>query len=659
MTYPGVVREHLVSLGDRLLWGMQQYGVGSELFGSTAYVGFNSALDPKDDYFYCDGTADNVQINAAEAYVTALGGGSVELERGTYDIIDPIIPTGGAIWFKGQGSDTFLDGDGLATTEHVFHVTGRNDIMISEMSMQTQNGGGKTCHCIFIEHGSDRFHIHYVTIVDSDDDGIHIEGTTIVQGHIHDCHFAASDGDGILVDMAAGGSIVHLHILNCHMMDISGAGIFFDASNGNNYCIIEGNIIYSPSGVGIYVDDFNDGHIIGNMCVLGDLSGIHVVGSTGVNIADNICAVNERHGIFLTLSNNCLVDGNVCNDNDDHDTFTYDGINLDTSATDCVVTNNTCERNHNRGIAVRGPRNQVTDNRTVENDREGIWVNSIDNQINDNYVADNGQDADSTYHGIHLSTSAGNCQIVGNYVDGFGDSQEDGIYLETTVHECQIIGNHCYDGMGSGITLEDDNDYIQILGNYLSNNDDYGIEIITANSVSAMVKNNYFRLNGTAPALLNGTNIKLHEIVLPFVQGTTFLSDDTVASIGWEIDAATEFAATMGWIPNDVFQVTHLSIWGVSLVAEAGAMRLQIMLRAGLSNEAYNAEDVTLASHPSDTANFAAGDVIYWFVTPADDSDLGDLIGGDAFYVKVEHAAAGNGDCETDAVLYCATIGYV
>ena len=26
MSYPGVVRENLVSLGDRLLWGMQQYG---------------------------------------------------------------------------------------------------------------------------------------------------------------------------------------------------------------------------------------------------------------------------------------------------------------------------------------------------------------------------------------------------------------------------------------------------------------------------------------------------------------------------------------------------------------------------------------------------------------------------------------------------------
>ena len=54
-----------MNLGDRLLWGMETYGVSTELFGATAYVGFNEALDPKDNYWYCDGTADEVQINKA------------------------------------------------------------------------------------------------------------------------------------------------------------------------------------------------------------------------------------------------------------------------------------------------------------------------------------------------------------------------------------------------------------------------------------------------------------------------------------------------------------------------------------------------------------------------------------------------------------------
>jgi len=89
--------------------------------GSTAYVGFDDCLGAYTNYFLCDGVADDVQINAAEAYVTALGGGTVELERGTFTLADPIIPTGNQLWYKGQGPDTFLNGDGLATTEHVFH----------------------------------------------------------------------------------------------------------------------------------------------------------------------------------------------------------------------------------------------------------------------------------------------------------------------------------------------------------------------------------------------------------------------------------------------------------------------------------------------------------------------------------------------------------
>jgi len=138
------------------------------LEGATAYVGFDSCKEPFTNYFLCDGTADDVQINAAEAYATGLGNGTVELERGTYDIADPIIPTGNSIWYRGQGEDTFLDGDSLSTTEHLFHVTGRDDIQISDMSMQTEDGAGKTCYCIFIEDGSDRFKIRNVSIIESD-----------------------------------------------------------------------------------------------------------------------------------------------------------------------------------------------------------------------------------------------------------------------------------------------------------------------------------------------------------------------------------------------------------------------------------------------------------------------------------------------------------
>ena len=49
--------------------------------GDTAYVGFDSSKAAKANYWYCDGAADDVQINAALTYVSALGGGSVMLDN--------------------------------------------------------------------------------------------------------------------------------------------------------------------------------------------------------------------------------------------------------------------------------------------------------------------------------------------------------------------------------------------------------------------------------------------------------------------------------------------------------------------------------------------------------------------------------------------------
>jgi len=63
--------ESIRSLAEQLLWGMQQYGCSTELFGAAAYVGHNEALDSKANYWYVDGTADNVQIQAALDYLTA------------------------------------------------------------------------------------------------------------------------------------------------------------------------------------------------------------------------------------------------------------------------------------------------------------------------------------------------------------------------------------------------------------------------------------------------------------------------------------------------------------------------------------------------------------------------------------------------------------
>jgi len=253
------------------------------LEGSTAFVGFDECKEPYTNYFYCDSTADDVQINAAEAYVVALGGGSIELERGTFTLADPIIPTGNELWFKGQGRDTFLDGDGLATTEHVFHITGRDDIRISDMSMQTQDGGTKTCHCIFIEDGSDRFHIENIIIVDSDDDGIHIEGTNIVEGKIVNNIILDCDGEGIFIDMDGGNTAINLDVRGNTVRSAGANGMLFSDLHDSD---IAHNTIDSSTGDGLeLLVDCDDNMIKNNM--------INNNGAYGINIAAATSATNR------------------------------------------------------------------------------------------------------------------------------------------------------------------------------------------------------------------------------------------------------------------------------------------------------------------------------------------------------------------------------
>ncbi len=442
--------------------------------------------------YVCSGAADEVEINLALAEANRRGGGRVLLLGGDYVLAAPIVFPGSELVLQGVGPATFIDGDALTTGNHGIVISGVTECAVLDLAIQTEDGGQKTCHCIFIEDGANNFDIGNVTIVDSDDDGIHVEGTTITQGHIRNCHFAGADGNGIYAHMDDAYYMYRLHITDCDIINTGGAGIYFDATTGGYaYFVIEGNIVFNPTGIGIFVDDGSQGRILGNHCLVGSLGGIHILGSSELNIADNICIGNERHGIFLTVSTQCLVDGNTCNLNDGLDANTYDGINLDTSAADCVIANNTCERNHNRGIAIRGPRNQIINNKCLENDREGIYINNVDNTISENRVSDNGQDAAGTYHGILLDTSAGRCQIGGNIIDGFGDIQEDGIRLETTVHNCQIVGNYVYDGMGCGICLVDDNDDTLIDGNYIYGNDDYGIEILVAAADNTFIGDNF------------------------------------------------------------------------------------------------------------------------------------------------------------------------
>ena len=287
MSYPGVVRETLVSLGDRLLWGMQTYGVSTELFGATAYVGFNLALDPKVNYWYCDGVADDVQINAAVAYLVTLGGGSIVLETGTY-VLDAAVDLETEVMLIGQGRNTLLNGDALLTGVHAITITSEDDCVVRDLSVQTQDGGGKTCHCIFVDDSSNRTLIQNVTIVDSDDNGIHIEGISQADTRILNCNILGADGHGIYVGMEVANAIYFLKVRDCRFTSMAGDAIHLE--DGIDCEIFDNTFDTSIGGDGIELVNSDDVTIENNT----------MSGATGydINISDAAC---DRTRVFNNI----------------------------------------------------------------------------------------------------------------------------------------------------------------------------------------------------------------------------------------------------------------------------------------------------------------------------------------------------------------------
>jgi len=280
MSFPKYCADGMIIGGD---WDAITRNVLNRGGAATAVVGFNTYLSGRENYWFCDGVADDVQINLAEAYVTALGGGSVELERGAFVLADPIIPTGNSVWYRGQGRDTFIDGDGLATGEHAFHITGRDDIIISDLSVQTEDGGGKTCHCVFFEDGSDRFLVENVWVVASDSDGVHVEGTDIDYGRVHGCRITGCDGDGISASMDAANYLDYLTVSGNDVFGNGGDGVEFALRVRDS--LVKVNQINGNTGFGVNISDATStGNVVENNKLVGNVAGGISDGGVGTHL---------------------------------------------------------------------------------------------------------------------------------------------------------------------------------------------------------------------------------------------------------------------------------------------------------------------------------------------------------------------------------------
>jgi len=239
-----------------------------------------------------------------------------------------------------------------------------------------------------------------------------------------------------------------------------------------------------------------------------------------------------------------------------------------------------------------------------------------------------------------------------------------GIYIKNCTN-CIVKGNISYNNSQSptvthhGILIENGGSIIvegnRVFDDQVTKTQNYGLYHYGVDYLR--VRNNDLRGN-TEVFGGSASTLDLPTLVLPFVNGTTFLSADG-APWGWEIDAATEYAITIGHLPLDVQWVNSWKVWAIASVTEADRMRLEIVGRVGADNEPYTQHSIDIANKPSTSSNFATNDIIYWTLTGGDDSSMWNVVGGDAIMVKVLYESAGDGDCATDAAFLCVEIEYV
>lgn len=313
-----------------------RFTVGTSTAGWTA----------KDCDYLCDGTADDVEINAAIQALPSTGGEIVILD-GTYNITAAIAMNKDNVKLSGNGAATILKRMwGSLGTQGVITISAPN--------------GGCCVENLCVDGNKE-------TYTGGDNQGIFLNSSSgsnnIIKGNICNNNsgngiFAASSdctvADNICNDNSRGinltGDIYNVVGNVCNYN--STCGIYFNGDDGN----VVGNVCNGNTGYGIHSASGRYASIIGNTCNDNSSNGMHLYGIQSCAVTGNACASNAVNGILLTAGYYNAISGNLCNVNGSS------GIIQSGNSSRNTITGNACYGNGTDGIYISGDMNTVTGN---------------------------------------------------------------------------------------------------------------------------------------------------------------------------------------------------------------------------------------------------------------------------------------------------------
>ncbi len=300
----------------------------------------------KDCDYLCDGTDDQVEIQAAINALPSTGGEVVVLD-GTYHITASINVNKNNVTLRGNGNATVLKRMWGSTTNQGVITVSANTCTVRRLKLD----GNKTSY-----NTSYNYSIYLYNSSNST-----VTGNTCNNNGANGIYLYNSSNSTVIGNTCSNNSSSGINLYNSSNSTVIGntcsnnssSGIYVNSSNNTiteNICNNNTNSTYVLVA-GIYVNST----VIGNTCSNNSSSGIYV-NSSNNTITENICNNNTNStyvlvaGIYVASSNN-TVTGNICNNNSLY------GIYV--SSSNSTVTGNTCNNNGASGIHLHNSSNNA------------------------------------------------------------------------------------------------------------------------------------------------------------------------------------------------------------------------------------------------------------------------------------------------------------
>lgn len=382
-----------------------------------------AASDSEDDTgadYTCDGTDDEVQINAA---ITALSGhgGTVMLLDGTYTLGASITMNQTDVMLKGQGSGTII------TTASSMNMIAVSSTFCEVCDLRVTGTNTPTYRGIYITGNDNKVTnckldtLYYGVQISNDDRCI------ISNCFFRSCTYGfATNGDGNIVD---GCTIDTCQVNQVHGATATAINNTFDSStlSAGQYSIVIGNTFYLSN----------------NACLMSNYSS--VIGNTFDSCGSYAVRVNGTHcsvvgncfegcggawaSIYVAQDHANITGNSIYDDRSDN------GAIMLLSKDYCVVSNNLIDKCDRYAILLSG---------------------TVHSSVTGNVIRDCSEDADDTYSGIRLqSTSTYNNVSNNNISAGAANKHDYGIEEAAAADNYNVItGNIITDAQTASILVQ-------------------------------------------------------------------------------------------------------------------------------------------------------------------------------------------------------------